>query len=119
MSITCEEMMRLPYLEKIKVVAGEAGLNKIISWVHVVEIPEVTEWVKGGELLFITGITIQNNKEALLQLVKSISKKNLSGLVINVGPYIKETPQEVIDLANLINFPIFELPFEVKLIEVT
>jgi PucR family transcriptional regulator, purine catabolism regulatory protein len=119
MSLTCEEMMRLPYLEKIKVVAGEVGLNKVISWVHVVEIPEVTEWVKGGELLFITGVTIQNNKEALLQLVRSISKKSLSGLVINVGPYIKETPQEVIDLANLINFPIFELPFEVKLIEVT
>jgi len=119
MSLTCEEMMRLPYLEKIKVVAGAQGLNKIISWVHVVEIPEVTEWVKGGELLFITGVTIQNNKEALFQLVKSISEKNLSGLVINVGPYIKETPQEVIDLANKLDFPIFELPFEVKLIEVT
>ena len=112
-------MLKMTGMEKITLVAGEEGLDRIISWVHVSEIPEVVEWVEGGELLFITGITIQDNKEALLKLVKDIDKKNLSGLVINVGPYIKKTPEEVIELANSLNFPIFELPFAVKLIEIT
>lgn len=119
MLVTCKNILSLPHLEKMKLVAGAGGLNNIISWVHVVEIPEVSDWVKGGELLFITGIAIKDNTKALIKLVKDIHDRNLSGLVINVGPYIKETPKEVIDLANNLDFPIFELPFEVKLIEVT
>lgn len=119
MLVTCGSILNLPYLEKMKVVAGKGGLDKIITWVHVVEMSEVAKWVKGGELLFITGVTIKDNVQALVKLVKDISKRNLSGLVINVGPYIKKTPEEVKELADTLNFPIFEIPFEVKLIEVT
>lgn len=119
MIVTCENILKLPYLEKMKLVAGEGGLDNVISWVHVVELPEVSDWVKGGELLFITGVGIKENNRALLKLVRDINDRRLSGLVINVGPYIKETPKDVIDLANRLNFPIFELPFEVKLIDIT
>lgn len=119
MIVTCKSILRLPYLEKMKLVAGEGGLDNVISWVHVVELPEASDWVKGGELLFITGVGIKDNKKALLKLVRDINDRRLSGLVINVGPYIKETPKEVIDLANNLDFPIFELPFEVKLIDIT
>lgn len=112
-------MIKTTGMEGLKLIAGEAGLDRIINWVHVSEIPEVVEWVEGGVLLFITGITIQDNVDALLKLVEDINKKKLSGLVINVGPYIKSTPQKVIDLANSVDFPIFELPFSVKLIEIT
>jgi len=118
MFVTCEEMVKLPHLEKIKLVAGSGGIKRIITWAHVTELDDVSDWVKGGELLFITGVLIKNDTNALIKLVNDIEAKNLSGLVINVGPYIKKTPKEVIDLANSINFPIFELPFEVKLIDV-
>jgi len=118
MFLTCEDMVKLPQLEKIKLVAGQGGIKRIITWTHVVELADVSEWVKGGELLFITGISIKNDTNALIKLVKTIDERNLSGLVINVGRYIKETPKEVIELANSMNFPIFELPFEVKLIDV-
>lgn len=117
--VTCENMLKMPGMEKMKLVAGKGGLGRIITWVHVIEIPEVVEWVEGGELLFITGVTIKDNTEALLKLVTDIDKKNLSGLVINVGPYIKATPREVIELADALNFPIFEVPFAVRLIEIT
>jgi len=118
MFLTCEEMVKLPHLEKIILVAGQGGIKRIITWAHVVDIADVAEWVKGGELLFITGVSIENDTNALIKLVKDIEKRDLSGLVINVGRYIKETPKEVIELANSMNFPIYELPFEVKLIDV-
>ncbi len=116
---TCKKLINTPGMEKMKLVSGEGGLDRTISWVHVSEIQEVVEWVEGGELLFITGVTIKDDKDALLKLVKSLNNKGLSGLVINVGPYIKKTPQEVIKFADSLDFPIFELPFEVKLIEIT
>lgn len=119
MVVTCKSILNLPQLEKMKVVAGKNGLDKVITWAHIIEIPDVSSFVKGGELLFITGIAINNNSEMLLKFIKDIASRNLSGLVINVGPYIKEIPKEVIDFANSVDFPVFELPFEVKLIDVT
>lgn len=119
MIITCNNIFKLPFLEKIKVVAGKKGLNNIIRWVHVVEYPQYTKWLKGGELLLISGVAIQDDINALIPLVNDISSRNVAGLVINIGPYISETPTEVIELANLLNFPIFELPFEVKFIDIS
>ncbi|MFL0196570.1 PucR family transcriptional regulator [Clostridium sp. WILCCON 0269] len=119
MFVTCKNILNLPGLEKMQVVAGREGLNKVIRWVHVAEIPDVSNWVKGGELLFITGVAIKDDTEALLKFVKDINMRKLSGLVINIGPYIKKTPKEVIDFADSVDFPVFELPFEVKLIDVT
>ncbi len=119
MIVTCRNILNLPGLEKMKVIAGKGGLDRGITWAHIIEVPDVQDFVKGGELLFITGIAIGNNSEILLKFIKDINARNLSGLVINVGPYIKEIPQEIIDFADSSDFPIFELPFEVKLIDVT
>ena len=114
-----QRYFRNTIFKKIKLVAGANGLDRVIRWVHVIDIPQVTKWLQGGELLFITRIGISRDIEDLLQLVKGIFEKNLAGLVINTGPYISKTPKNVIDLANNLSFPVFELPWEVKLVEVT
>jgi DNA-binding PucR family transcriptional regulator len=119
MIITCNNIFKLPFLEKIKVVAGKKGLNNIIRWVHVMEYPQYTKWLKGGELLLITGVAIKDDINVLTQFVNDISYRNVAGLVINIGPYITETPKEVIELADSLDFPVFELPFDVKLIDVS
>lgn len=120
MAITCRDILKLPTLKKMKIIAGLDSVDRIVRWVHVVDVPQVVDWVNKDELLFITGIGISNDTNALLKdLILAISAKNLSGLVINLGPYIKEIPKEIIDLADSLHFPVFELPWEVKLVEVT
>ncbi len=119
MIITCNNILTLPHLERMKIVAGRDGLDRIISWVHVVENPEHSAWLKGGELLLISGINIKGDLKALLDFIKDIHSRNVAGVVINVGPYIESVPKEVIDLGDSLNFPIFELPFEVKFIDIS
>jgi len=119
MMVTCGNMLNLPFLEKMKVVAGEKGLNRIIQWVHVMEYPEYSKWLNGGELILFSGVAIENKKDRFINFVKDINSKNVSGLAVNIGPYIKRTPEEVRKLADLLEFPIFEFPFEVKFIDVS
>ncbi len=119
MAVKCRDILKLPALKKMKIVAGQDSLDRIIRWVHVVEIPHVTNWVQGGELLFMTGVAIKSDVDTLISLIKSLEERNLAGLVINLGPYINQIPQQVIDLANSLHFPIFELPWEVRLVDVT
>ncbi len=42
-----------------------------------------------------------------------------SGIVINTGPYIKKIPDEVIQFGNEFGFPIFTMPWEVHVVDVT
>lgn len=118
MPITCREAIQVPSLKKLELVAGEAGLDKIVRWVHYFELPQITSWVLGGELLFMSGVTVRNTLD-LIQLVTELANKNVAGLVIYHGVFIIQTPQEVIDLANTLDFPLFQLSWDVKLVEVT
>lgn len=119
MIVTCRNMLKIPGLEKMKLVAGKDGLDKVINWVHIIEIPNAALYLRSGELLFMTGVVIGSDSKQLLKFIKDISSRKLSGLVINIGPYIKSTPKEVLEFADRIEFPVFELPFEVRLIDVT
>jgi len=117
--ISCREIITLPSLTKLTIVAGKSGLDRLVRWVHFLDLPDVIPWVQGGELLIITGIGLNGDIDKLKDIVRGIIKKKLAGLIVNIGPYIKEVPPEVISLADQADFPIFELPWEVKLIEVT
>ncbi len=117
--ISCREIISLPSLAKLNIVAGKSGLDRLVRWVHFLDLPDVIPWVQGGELLIITGIGLNGDLDKLKEIVRGIIRKKLAGLIINIGPYIKETPPAVISLAEQAGFPIFELPWEVKLIEVT
>lgn len=119
MVINCKNIKELPYGNNLKLVAGENGTDRIIKWAHIMENPDYIGWLKGGELIFLTGIIIKNHTEILLKLIKDLNSKHSAGMVINVGPYINKTPFEAIKLANSLAFPIFELPFKIRLIDIT
>lgn len=123
MSISVKDILKLDSLKKIKLVGGEAGLEKGIEWIYVAECfenpLEGVKWLQGGEIIFITGVGIKDNIKILLELIKGISEKNGSGLIVNVGPYIKSIPEEAIKLADELEVPLFTLPWEVKLVEVS
>ncbi len=119
MGISLQEALKLNGFNNAVIRAGHDGLYRVVRWVHVADVPEAAEWVQGGELLFITGIGIKKNTEALVGLVRALAAKCLAGLVINTGPYIKEIPQRVLDVADELSFPVLELPWKVKLVDIT
>ena len=71
----------------------------MVQWVHTVEDSEVGDFLHGGELIFSTGIANKND-DWLLPFVRTLIDKNVSGLVLNTGPYITSIPKEVIDYCN-------------------
>lgn len=98
----------------IDVVAGQDGMTVPVTWVHVVESAEIASFLEGGEIAFMTGVAL-GGQENLLSLVQAIHRNKASGLIVNFGPYIKEIPQEVIDFANEMNFPLMTAPWSVRL----
>ena len=118
LSITCNTLLEAKFFKSIELRAGSSGLNRVISWPYIGQTPSITEWVHGGELLFITGVV---HEAAMLPnvLEECISKK-LAGLVILISnEYIKDIPDNILKRADEAHFPVFSMPWRLKLIDVT
>ena len=98
----------------IKLVAGENGLNNVVKWIHMVENLEISSFLDGQEIVFTTGIGISSSDE-LFELIKENVKNNASAMVVNIGPYIKEITKEMIAFCDEVNFPLFIVPWQVKM----
>ena len=78
----------------MKLVAGREGLSNLVDWVHVVEEMDYVHFLKGRELIITTGIKEPDDAQ-LLEFTQRVYATGASGLVFNVGRYIRSVPKEV------------------------
>lgn len=120
MSMTVQDVLNLALLYEMKLRAGEAYLHRLVRWFYVAENEGISEWVEGGELVFITGINHVRDEENLLNLLEQSHVKKVAGVVILTGPdFIQQIPQSVIEKANELELPLIEQPYNLKMVEVT
>ena len=80
----------------MKLIAGRAGMDNFVRWVHIVEDSEVPDFMHGNELVFTTGIG-HKGSGWLLDFVRQLKGKNAAGVVVNIGPYINAVPKDVME----------------------
>lgn len=102
----------------MKLIAGRGGMDNTVRWVHMVEDSEVPDFLHGNELVFTTGIGHLGN-EWLEQFVKSLKEHKAVGLVVNLGPHISAIPPRVISYCEENDFPLFTIPWQVRIIDIT
>ena len=118
MSVTCNDLLNLESFKDIKLVAGKGGLDNVITWPFVAQTETVSDWLNGGELLFVTGIAHQ--VEHLPELLEECIAKKLAGLVVLIGSqYIASLPPQLVERAETADFPLFTMPWELKLLDIT
>lgn len=111
LGISLEKLLTLGTLKGAKILAGKDGITKRITKVNVMEVPDIVEWVSPGEFLITTAYSIKDNIEVLLELIPILNQKGVAGLGIKVGRYVKELPDDILELADKLGFPIIEVPF--------
>lgn len=117
MSVKVSDLKELARDMSVALLAGERGLSDTVRWYHMVETPEIAEFLAGGEIVFTTGVGAKNADE-LLGLIRSVRENGASAMVINTGKYIPEIPKSAVDFANENNFPLFECPWEVHMADI-
>ena len=120
MSTYCEDLLKLKTFEKTKLVAGAQGLKRKVTWPFVVNTKEDSRWLNGGELIFITGNDMDLEDDNLFKLIQEVMENTISGIVVLTGgPFIQTLSPAIYELANKNNFPLFEMPWEMKVIDAT
>lgn len=100
-------------------IAGKKGMENTVRWVHMVEDSEVPDFLHGNELVFTTGIGHISGADRLLTFVRNLKEHNAVGVVVNLGPYIRDIPDKVIGYCEQNDFPLFTLPWKVHIIDIT
>ncbi|QED49128.1 PucR family transcriptional regulator [Cytobacillus dafuensis] len=116
--LTVKDLLQVKAIDGIKVVAGEKGINNVISIVNIMENPDAFDWLSSNELLLSTGYIFKDNEQLQDQIIKELSEINCSGLVIKMKRYFDKIPQNMINQANKYGLPLLELPFEYTLSKV-
>ena len=102
----------------IRLVAGEAGLDRPVRWVHISELADPTPWLSGGELLLTTGMNLAEPEEQRAY-VKRLAEHDLAGLGLGIGFAHAEAPEALCAAAAELGFPLFEVPYDVPFIALT
>lgn len=108
--ITVRQALEVGALRDAKVVAGEQGLENIITLVNIMEVPEVTRWLKGGELLVTAGFALKENAELWRGFIYDLAAKGVAAFGMKPGQYFDNIPEDMIEYANEIGMPLIELP---------
>jgi len=116
--ITIQELMELGILEGAKILTGEGGLNRRITRVNVMEVPDILDWVTPGEFLLTTAYSIKDDLNKLKELIPQLDSKGLAGIGIKTKRYIKDIPDDILKLADALNFPIIEIPYDISYSEI-
>lgn len=112
MHLTVEEALSIYPLSEAKLIAGSKGKQRIVKSINVMDAPDISDWIKEGEMLLTTAYLIKDNLEDASALLQTLNRRGASALGIKLGRFWNEVPEKLIAEAELLNFPLIQLPFE-------
>jgi sugar diacid utilization regulator len=118
MSLTVREALSLNVLKDATVVAGHKGLDNPIRWTHILDHPDVAEWVKGGEVLISSGVGIYDDINAQIKYMSEAVEKKVAAVFITTQYFPHTTPQ-MREIADKHRLPLVEMPPTIAFVEVT
>lgn len=114
MAVTIKDFLNIPVIKdaKVKAAINTYSLRPIQS-VSVIEIP-VENFIRKNELVLSTAIGCTDDTEIFKEFIHDVFKSEASALVIAVGHHVKKVPDEVIEYAEKLQFPIIEIPWDIR-----
>ncbi len=108
--VTVGEILTLNAMNGAYVLAGSAGLDRVVTGANVMEVPDIEAFVKAGEMLLTTGFPVRERPERLVELVPELANRGLAALAIKPMRYLTQLPPGLADAAEQYRLPILVLP---------
>ncbi|TCB98333.1 PucR family transcriptional regulator [Micromonospora zingiberis] len=103
-----------------RLVAGEAGLDRPVRWVHAAEVPDIATLLGGGELVLTTGIGLPGDDAGLRAFIGDLAGVGVSGLVVELGRrYLTGVPRVMAAAAQRHGLPLVELRRATPFVRIT
>lgn len=116
--LTVAEALETEHFHGARVVAGAAGVDHLIHWVHVTATPDAPEWLNGGELVLTTALNLPETPAEQARYIDAMARKGVAGLALAVGRYVDHAPDALCQAADAANFPLIEIPFQARFVDI-
>lgn len=100
------------------IVAGPLGLDRDVLWSHVVDMPDAVPWVRPGFLLLVSGYTWPKEASAECAQIEALAATGLAAIGIAVPKYVEHFSPDACALADRLNFPLIEIPWEMPFAQI-
>ena len=77
--MTISDFLNLPNFSDLNLLAGENGLDRELTNVTVVDTPDGTNWLNGGEFVITTAYMLHEEKD-LLEFLQVLHEKQAAGV---------------------------------------
>jgi sugar diacid utilization regulator len=102
----------------VEVLAGHAGLDESIRWVHATDLPDPSRYLKGGELILTNGQWRHRSadSEAFVAAIKAAG-------VVAVGYGLRKagsrTPADLVAACAAAGLPLLQIPHDMAFVEIS
>lgn len=101
-----------------RLLAGADGADRPVRWAHTSELVDPTPFLSGGELLLTNAIQLED-PATQREYLERLAEHGLAGLAIGIGVNIQEVPPAMLEAAEALGFPVYEIPYDVPFIAIT
>ncbi len=105
--ITVRDLIELRHLHATPL-AGEAGLDRRVSWAHVSDAFDPWNWLDPGDLVLTCGYIVPEEPQAQAQFVEKMAAAGLSGIVIGEDKRNPHISAEMLAAADRVGFPVIK-----------
>lgn len=119
---TVRQVLALPVVRQggPRVVAGDAGLDNPVRWVHVAEVSDIAHLLKGAELVLTTGIALPDDDRKLSGYIDGLAEVGIAGLVIELVQHWSEAlPAALVNAAQRHGIPLITLSRETRYVAIS
>ena len=109
-ALTVREMLGLDAMRGAQIIAGVAGLDRLVRRLNVMTVPNIVRWTKQDEFLLTTGYPLQGEPGLFCQLIEQLAANGLAGLGVKLDEYLAAVPPAAVQLADAAAFPIVVIP---------
>lgn len=117
MALTLKRLIEKVSDKEIRLVAGEEGQSRYVTWIHMMESVVTTEFLEENEIVITTGIGLGSAAE-LMDLVRECDRHHAAAVIVNIGPYINQVPVEAVSYCNQHRLPLYTVPWRIHLSEI-
>lgn len=114
MAVSVEQILKLAVLSQARVLAGAGGLDRAVTSVTVGEVPDIADWLSGGEIVFSTMFALTNDTDRQRDFCRRIMAAGASALFVKPTRFVGSFPLDVLEIAEKRDFPIVEVPLEIR-----
>jgi len=110
----------LSFEKGVLVVAGHELLARELRWAHVIEMPDPTDLLKGGELVLTTGLGAGMKPEGQRAWIGSVLEQGASAVAVELGTSWREQlPAPVVEACAAHGVPLVAFRRAVRFVEIT